>query len=59
MVFRGKGRVEKSGSLCDQVYDTMAQRERDSDAEKTGVAIIVDLEGVNGIMSGYRLRTTR
>lgn len=57
--FRGKGRVEREGSLRDQVYDTMAQRERDADADKAGVAIIVDIESVNGIIPGYRLRMER
>lgn len=59
VTFRGKGRVESSGALRDQVYDTMPQRERDSDAEKKGVAIIVDLESVMGFIPGYRLQMTK
>lgn len=58
VTFRGKGRVE-DGALRDQVYDTMAQRERDSDQDKTGTAIIVDLESITGIMPGFRLQMTR
>ncbi len=58
VTFRGKGRVE-DGPLRDQVYGTMAQRERDSDQDKTGTAIVVDLESITGIMPGFRLQMSR
>jgi hypothetical protein len=57
VTFRGKGWVPGNDhALRDQVYDTMPQRERDADAEKKGVAIIVDLESVTGFIPGYRLQ---
>jgi hypothetical protein len=56
VTFRGKGRVVDSGATRDQVYDTMPQRERDADAEKKGVAVIVDLDSVTGFIPGYRLQ---
>jgi hypothetical protein len=56
VTFRGKGRVDNSEAMRSAVYDTMPQRERDSDAEKKGVAIIVDLESITGFMPGYRLQ---
>jgi hypothetical protein len=59
VTFRGKGRVVDSGALRDQVYDTMPQRERDADAEKKGVAVIVDLDSVTGFIPGYRLQMTK
>jgi hypothetical protein len=59
VTFRGKGRIVDSGALRDQVYDTMPQRERDADAEKKGVAVIVDLDSVTGFIPGYRLQMTR
>jgi hypothetical protein len=37
----------------------MPQRERDADAEKKGVAIIVDLDSVAGFIAGYRLQMTK
>jgi hypothetical protein len=59
VTFRGKGRIETEGALRDQVYDTMPQRERDSDADKNGVAVIVDLDSVTGFIPGYRLQMTK
>jgi hypothetical protein len=56
VTFRGKGRVVDSGATRDQVYDTMPQRERDADAEKKGVAVIVDLDSVTGFIPGYRMQ---
>ena len=59
VTFRGKGRVEGNGPERDQVYDTMAQRERDSDPDKAGVAVIVDLESITGFAAGFRLQMTK
>jgi hypothetical protein len=59
VTFRGQGRVESDGPLRDTVYDTMPQRERDADAEKKGVAIIVDLDSMMGFMPGYRFQMTK
>jgi len=60
VTFRGKGRVAAAGDpLREAVYDTMPQRERDADAEKKGVAIIVDLDSVMGFIAGYRLQMTK
>ena len=59
VTFRGKGRVVEDGALRDQVWDTMPQRERDSDADKKGVAVIVDLDSVMGFIPGYRLQMTK
>jgi hypothetical protein len=60
VTFRGKGRIAAAGDpLRDQVYDIMPQRERDADAEKKGVAIIVDLDSVAGFIPGYRLQMTK
>jgi hypothetical protein len=58
VTFRGKGRVGTDAER-DQVYSTMPQRERDADAEKKGLAIIVDLESVTGFMQGYRFQMTK
>ena len=59
VMFRGKGRVAKEPALRDAVYDTMLQRERDADAEKKGVAIVVDLESVFGFIAGYQFQMTK
>ena len=53
--FRGKARVDNSEEARKRVYETMPQRERDSDPEMKGVTIIVDLESVSGVMPGVRI----
>jgi hypothetical protein len=57
--FKGKARVDNSEAARKRVYETMPQRERDSDAEMKGVAIIVDLESVTGMMPGVRIAMTK
>jgi hypothetical protein len=57
--FRGKARVDDSEAARKAVWDTMPQRERDSDPEMKGVAIIVDLDAVTGVMPGVRIQMTR
>jgi hypothetical protein len=57
--FKGKARVDDSEAARKRVYETMPQRERDSDAEMKGVAIIVDLESVTGMMPGVRIAMTK
>ena len=57
--FRGKARVDDSEAARKGVYETMPQRERDSDPEMKGVAIIVDLESVTGVMPGVRIAMQR
>jgi hypothetical protein len=56
--FRGKARVDNDEAARKKVYETMPQRERDSDPEMKGVAIIVDLESVTGFIPGYRIQMT-
>jgi hypothetical protein len=59
MTFRGKARVDNSEAARKKVYETMPQRERDSDPEMKGVAIIVDLESLTGSIPGYRLQMAK
>ena len=54
--FRGKARVDNSDAARKAVWETMPQRERDSDPEMKGAAIIVDLYSVTGVVPGYRLQ---
>lgn len=54
--FRGKARVDNSEQVRQTVWDTMPQRERDSDPEMKGAAIVVDLESVTGMMPGVRIQ---
>jgi hypothetical protein len=56
---RGQGRVETDESARRWVYDNMPQVERDADKDYNGVAVIVKLDSVNGIMPGYRIQMSR
>jgi hypothetical protein len=59
ITFRGQARVDDSEEARRSVYDYMPQRERDADLEMKGVAIIVDLDSVDGFLPGYRLQMRR
>ncbi len=59
VTFRGQARLDSSDAMRAAVWDNMPQRERDSDADKKGAAIIVDLDSVTGFMPGYRLQMTK
>ena len=47
-MFRGKGRPVEDDALRNQVYDNSPETERNSDPERQGIAVIVDLESVRG-----------
>lgn len=57
--FKGKAHIDSSDAARKRVYETMPQRERDSDPEMKGAAIIVDLESVTGVMPGVRIAMTK
>jgi hypothetical protein len=48
--FRGRARVDPSAD--DAVYAAMIQGERDQDADRNGVAILIDVESVQGFGAG-------
>jgi hypothetical protein len=56
LTLRGKARIDRSDDGRHRVYDIMAERERRADPEMSGVAIIIELESVGGIIPGYLLQ---
>jgi hypothetical protein len=52
VTFRGRGRVESSESARRKVYDDSPAGERDLDKERKGVALIIDLDSVEGFFGG-------
>lgn len=56
---RGRGRVGSSEADRHKVYDGMPQVERDADKDFNGVAVIVDLDSIDGVMPGARLAMKR
>ncbi|HEX5368771.1 MAG TPA: pyridoxamine 5'-phosphate oxidase family protein [Dehalococcoidia bacterium] len=53
--FRGQGHIEGDDATRNKVYDSSPEPERNADKEKKGLALIVDLERVDGFMPGLRV----
>jgi hypothetical protein len=56
VTFRGRGRVEPSEPLRRKVYDASPEIERNMDKDRKGVALIIDLDRVDGFFGGNALR---
>ena len=59
MIFRGRARIDSSSSVRDQVYGNAHEFERNQDAERKGVAVIIELDSVDGFFGGNRLEMRR
>jgi hypothetical protein len=59
MTFRGRARVDSSEAVRRKVYDSAHAFERDKDKDRKGVAIIVDLDSVDGFFGGAQLKMRR
>ena len=56
---RGRGRVSTDEAERHKVYETMPEVERLPDPEMKGVAVIIEIESINGFIPGYRLQMSR
>jgi hypothetical protein len=56
VTFRGRGRVESSEPVRRKVYDESPEVERNLDKDRKGVALIIDLESVDGFFGGNVLK---
>jgi hypothetical protein len=52
----GRGHVETDEGLRRTVFDNSPELERNQDPDRKGVAIVIDVDEVNGIMGGKFLR---
>ena len=59
VTFRGRGRVEASESVRRKVYDDSPEVERNLDKDRKGVALIIDLDSVEGFFGGDVLNMRR
>jgi len=59
MIFRGRARVDASETVRRRVYEQAHQFERDKDKDRKGIAIIIDLDGVEGFFGGAQLKMRR
>jgi hypothetical protein len=54
--FRGRGRVDSSESVRRKVFDDSPEIERNMDKDRKGVALIIDLDSVDGFFAGNVLK---
>jgi hypothetical protein len=59
MIFRGRARVDGSDAVRDQVYGNAHEFERNQDPDRKGVAVVIDLDSVDGFFGGARLQMRR
>jgi hypothetical protein len=59
VTFRGRGHVDASESVRRKVYDDSPKLERDLDKDRKGVALIIDLDSVDGFFGGDALNMRR
>ena len=59
MTLRGRARVDSSEAVRGKVYDSAHPFERDKDKDRKGIAIIIDLDSVDGFFGGAMLKMRR
>ena len=59
ITFRGRGHVTTNEAERVKVYETMPEVERVPDPEMKGVAVIIEVESITGLMPGYLLQMRR
>lgn len=59
MFFRGRAHVDNSETVRNHVYEHAHEFERKQDEERKGLALIIDLDSVEGFFGGARLKMRR
>lgn len=59
MNFRGRARIDESADGRKRVYDESPEYERGQDKDRKGVALIIDLDSVEGFFGGAVLKMKR
>ncbi|MBN1238007.1 MAG: pyridoxamine 5'-phosphate oxidase family protein [Gammaproteobacteria bacterium] len=59
MIFRGRARIDGSEAVRKRVYEQAHEFERNQDPERRGVAVVIDLDSVDGFFGGARLEMRR
>src|SRR3954453_11994351 len=55
LTFKGTARIDDSEATREKVYNEMPTQEQNSDKEKKGSAVIIDLDSVDGMYPGARV----
>ena len=59
MIFRGRAHADSDEAVRGRVYGQAHEFERNQDKERKGVAVIVDLDSIDGFFGGARLKMRR
>jgi general stress protein 26 len=59
MIFHGRARIDESEAVREKIYGSAHPFERSQDADRKGVALVVDLDSVDGFFGGARLQMRR
>jgi uncharacterized protein GlcG (DUF336 family) len=59
MIFHGRARIDQSDAVRQKVYSSAHEFEQSQDPDRKGVALIVDLDSVDGFFGGARLQMKR
>jgi uncharacterized protein GlcG (DUF336 family) len=55
MIFHGRARIDDSDAVRDKVYGNAHEFERNQDPDRKGLAMLIDLDSVDGFFGGARL----
>jgi hypothetical protein len=59
MIFRGRARRDDSAEVRRHVYENSHEFERNRDKDRKGVAVIIDIDSVEGFFGGAKLEMRR
>ena len=59
MIFRGRARLESSEAARSKIYDRAHAFERSQDKDRKGIALVIDLDSVDGFFGGAILKMRR
>ena len=59
MIFHGRARVDQTKAVRDLVYGNAHEFERNQDTDRKGIAVVIDLDSVDGFFGGARLQMRR
>jgi hypothetical protein len=59
MILRGRARADRSDAVRSKVYEAAHEFERSQDPDRKGVAVVIELDSVEGFFGGTRLRMRR
>jgi hypothetical protein len=59
MIFGGRARIDANDAVRQRVYEQSHEFERNQDKDRKGLAMIIDLDRVEGFFGGARLKMKR